>query len=148
VRARRLAAANELTLDQLCAAIGQRSQHMRHAGIFDYDAPLAWRHAVAAFARVPERWVWVLDLRQHFPAVGREWFLHDPRWPDAIHCGFCSDCFAEQLRTQKPLHLKAEWAVACVTRCLQHGLPLFRFCPACGQQDPVMFRYPPAVQWG
>ena len=65
---------------------------------------------MAAMARIPERWVWVLDLQQQFPAIGREWFLHDPARPERIVFGFCPECFYEQIARRRFLHLKAEWA--------------------------------------
>jgi hypothetical protein len=78
--------------------------------IFDYGAPKAWRLTIARMTRIPERWVWVLDLQQHFPAIDREWFLHDPAHPEQIAAAFCPECFHDQIATRRPLHLKAEWA--------------------------------------
>jgi hypothetical protein len=73
--------------------------------------------ARAQLARIPEQRVGALDLHQQFPAVGREWFLHDADRPEKIICGFCPECFSEQVAAGQTFHLKAEWAVALVTRC-------------------------------
>ena len=56
---------------------------------------------MASMARIPERWVWVLDLQQQFPAIGREWFRHNPDRPEQILSGFCPECFHEQLTTRQ-----------------------------------------------
>ncbi len=144
--ARRLAAANGITLGELCASLGGPPGAAQPAGVFDYAAPKPWRRTIARLARVPEPWVWVLDLAQQFPALGREWFLHDPAAPERIFSGFCPECFAEQIARGGVLHLKAEWALALVTRCLRHRLPLYRDCPWCGRDQPVTFDGPAAVR--
>jgi hypothetical protein len=90
--------------------------------------------------------VWVLDLQQQFPAIGREWFLHDPTRPERIFSAFCPECFHEQATGRRILHLKAEWAVALVTRCFRHQLPLYRYCPWCGRDQPVHFEGEASVQ--
>jgi hypothetical protein len=144
--ARRLAGANGITLPEIRACVGDLLGGREPAAIFDYGAPKPWRLAMAGMARIPERWVWVLDLQQQFPAIGREWFLHDPRRPERIVSGFCPECFYEQIARRRILHLKAEWAVALVTRCFEHQLPLYCFCPWCGQDEPVHFPDNRAVQ--
>lgn len=144
--ARRLAAANGLSLPEICACIGDQLGGKDQAAVFNYGAPKLWRFAMAKIARVPERWVWVLDLQQHFPAVGREWFLHDPAGPEQIVSGFCPECFREQIAGGRLLHLKAEWSSVLVTRCFEHQLPLYYFCPWCGQNDPVHFLENRAVE--
>jgi hypothetical protein len=128
-------------LATLSDELGERS-HLgarEQAAIFDYGAPKLWRSAMARMARVPERWVWALDLQQRFPAVGCEWFLHHPARPEHIVSGFCPDCFREQIARGQTLHLKAQWSAALVTRCFEHQLPLDYFCPWCGRDDPVHF---------
>jgi hypothetical protein len=104
------------------------------------------REHLQAMARVPERWVWALDLQQQFPAIGREWFLRDPRSPEPIAAAFCPECFAEQIAGRRILHLKAAWTLALVTRCFRHQLPLCRYCPWCGQDQPAHFQGTAAVQ--
>ena len=138
--ARRLAAANGITLPELCACVGDLLGNQEQGAVFDYGAPERWRLTMASMARVPERWVWVLDLQQQFPAIGREWFLHDPTRPERILSGFCPECFHEQVAARQRLQLKAEWAVALVTRCFRHQLPLYRYCPWCGRDQPVHFQ--------
>ena len=144
--ARRLAAANGITFPEICACVGDRLGSREQAAVFDYGAPKPWRLTVASMARVPERWVWALDLQQQFPAIGREWFLHNPTQPERIFSGFCPECFHEQVATRQILHLKAEWAVALVTRCFRHQLPLYRYCPWCGRDQPVHFEGKGRVQ--
>lgn len=143
---RRLAAANGITLPEMCACVGDLLGGREKAVVFDHGAPKVWRLTMAALARVPERWVWVLDLQQQFPAIGREWFLHDPARRERIVSGFCPECFHEQAAARQILHLKAEWAVALVTRCFRHQLPLCRYCPWCGQDEPVHFQGNAAIQ--
>ena len=137
--ARRLAGANGITLPELSACLGDRLGSRAQAAVFDYAAPKWWRLTLATMARIPERWVWALDLQQHFPAIGREWFLHDPLRLEGIVSAFCPECFHEQTATGRTGHLKAEWALAFVTRCFEHQLPLYRYCPWCGQDQPVHF---------
>ena len=60
------------------------------------------------------------------PAIGREWFLHNPTRPERILSGFCPECFHEEVTAHQILHLKAEWAAALVSRCFRHQLPLYR----------------------
>lgn len=143
---RRLATANVLTLPEMCAAIGDRLDSPDQAAVFDYGAPKSWRLALAAMARIPERWVWALDLQQQFPAAGREWFLHAPARPEEILSGFCPECLAEQVAARQMLHLKVEWSVALVTRCFRHELPLYCACPWCGRPEPVHFEGRSGVQ--
>jgi hypothetical protein len=114
---RRLAGANGITFPEICACVGDLLGSREQAAVFDYGAPKRWRLTMASMARIPERWVWVLDLQQQFPAIGREWFLHNPARPERILSGFCPECFHEQVAARQILHLKAEWAVALVTRC-------------------------------
>lgn len=137
--ARRLAAANGITFPEICACVGDLLGSREKAAVFDYGAPKQWRLTMAAMARIPERWVWGLDLQQQFPAIGRDWFLHHPTRPERILSGFCPECFHEQVTAHQILHLKAEWAVVLVTRCFRHQLPLYRYCPWCGQDQPVHF---------
>lgn len=137
---RRLAAANAITLPEMCACLGDLLGGREKAKVFDYGAPKVWRLTVASMARVPERWVWALDLQQQFPAIGREWFLHDPAQPQQVAAAFCPECFHEQIAARQRLHLKAEWTVALVTRCFRHQLPLCRYCPWCGHDQPVHFQ--------
>ena len=144
--ARRLAGANGITFPEICGCVGDLLGSREQAAMFDYGAPKRWRLTLAAMARVPERWVWALDLQQQFPAIGREWFLHNPTRTEQILSGFCPECFREQVTARKILHLKAEWAVALVTRCFRHQLPLYRYCPWCGQDQPVHFQNNAAVQ--
>ena len=144
--ARRLAAANGLTLPEVCACIGDLLGNPDQAAVFDYAAPKTWRLAMASMTRIPERWVWALDLQQQFPAIGREWFLHDPAHPEQIATAFCPECFAEQIAGRRILHLHAEWTLALVTRCFRHQLPLYRYCPWCGWDQPVHFQGDAAVQ--
>jgi hypothetical protein len=125
--ARRLAAANGITFPEICACVEDLLGSREKAAVFDYGAPKQWRLTIAAMARIPERWVWVLDLQQQFPAVGRDWFLHNHTRPERILSGFCPECFHEQVSARQILHLKAEWAVALVTRCFRHQLPLYRY---------------------
>jgi ribosomal protein S27E len=143
---RRLAAANAITLTEMCACLGDLLGGREKAVMFDYGAPKVWRLTVASMARVPERWVWALDLQQQFPAIGREWFLHDPAQPQQVAAAFCPECFHEQIAARQRLHLKAEWTVALVTRCFRHQLPLCRYCPWCGHDQPVHFQGNAAVQ--
>lgn len=138
--ARRLAAANLITLPELCACLEDLTQSQEPAAVFDYGSPKAWRLAIARMTRIREQWVWALDLQQQFPAIDREWFLHDAAWPEKIVSGFCPECFSEQIAAGQTLHLKAEWAVALVTRCFVHQLPLYRYCPWCGKDQPVHFQ--------
>lgn len=144
--ARRLAAANGITLPEICACVGDLLGDPDHAAVFDYAAPRAWRVAMAALTRIPERWVWALDLQQQFPAISREWFLDDPAQPEAIAAAFCPECFAEQIAGRRALHLRAEWTLALVTRCFRHQLPLYRYCRWCGRDQPAHFLGDAAVQ--
>jgi hypothetical protein len=144
--ARRLAAANGLTFPEVCACVGDLLGSREKAAVFDYAAPKLWRLTIASMTRIPERWVWALDLQQQFPAIGREWFLHDPAHPEAIAAAFCPECFDEQIAGRRILHLKAEWTLALVTRCFRHQLPLCRYCPWCGRDQPVHFQGNAAVQ--
>jgi hypothetical protein len=144
--ARRLAVANRITFPAICACVGDLLGSREKAAVFDYGAPKQWRLTMAAMARIPERWVWVLDLQQQFPAIGRDWFLHNPIRPERILSSFCPECFREQVTARQILHLKAEWAVALVTRCFRHQLPLYRYCPWCGQDQPVHFEGNAGVQ--
>jgi TniQ protein len=143
---RRLAGANGITLAQLYACIGDLLGRQPPAVVCDYGATKAWRLAIAAMARIPERCVWVLDLQQQFPAIGREWFLHDPARPEQIAPGFCPECFREQIAARKTLHVKAAWAAALATRCFAHQLPLYRYCPWCGEDQPAHFQANAHVQ--
>lgn len=144
--ARRLAAANGITFPEICACVGDLLGSQENAAVFDYGAPKRWRLIMASMARIPERWVWALDLQQQFPAIGREWFLHNPSRPERILSGFCPECFREQVAARRILHLKSEWAVALVTRCLRHQLPLYRFCQWCGRDQPVHFEGNTTIQ--
>jgi hypothetical protein len=141
-----LAAANGITFPEICACVGDLLGSPEKAAVFDYSAPKRWRLTMAGMARIPERWVWVLDLQQQFPAIGREWFLHDSARPERILSGFCPQCFHEQVAARQMRHLKAEWAVVLVTRCLRHQLPLYRYCPWCGQDQPIHFEGNAGVQ--
>ena len=143
---RRLAAANGVAFPEICACVGDLLGSRKEATLFDYGAPKRWRLQIASMARIPERWVWALDLQQQFPAVGREWFLHSPKQPERIFSGFCPECFYEQVMARQILHLKAEWAVALVTRCFKHHLPLQYCCPCCGGDQPVHFSGETTVQ--
>ena len=143
--ARRLAGANGITFPEICGCVGDLVGSPEQAAVFDYGAPKRWRLTMASMARIPERWVWVLDLQQQFPAIGREWFLHNPSQPERILSGFCPECLAEQIAGRRTLHLKAEWALAFVTRCFRHQLPLYRYCPWCGRDQSVHFQGNAAV---
>jgi TniQ len=94
--------------------------------------------------RIPEQWVWALDLRQQFPAIGREWFLHDAAWPEKIVSSFCPECFSEQIAAGQALHLKAAWAVALVTRCFVHQLPLTVIVRGAAWTSPSISRRMPS----
>ena len=143
---RRVAAANDLTLPEIEACIGNRPGEEEGAAVPDFRPPKQWRLAVCALTRVPERWVWVLGLDQHFPAAGADWFVQEHRPPCGLGASFCPECFQEQIVTKKPLHLKAEWVLATTTRCFRHHLPLYQCCPWCGADDPVHFRGSDAIE--
>jgi hypothetical protein len=81
----------------------------------------------------------VLGLDQHFPAADSDSFVHEHTAPYALGASFCPECFQEQIAMEKPLHIKAEWALATTTRCFRHHLPLYQWCPWCGRDDPVHF---------
>jgi hypothetical protein len=104
--ARRLAAGNGITLAEICACAGDLQGGREKTAIYDYGAPKPWRRTLAALARIPESWVWVLDLLQQFPACDRAWFLHHPARPDRILSGFCPECFHEQVAGRRTLHLR------------------------------------------
>src|SRR5579884_2738272 len=136
--AMRLASANSISITELNSWIRARLGKENLGQIFNYRGSKEWRDGMAALARVPESWVWVLDLQQHFPASNREWFLHSPYTPDTIRCHFCPECLAEQVENRLPPHLKVEWALATTTRCFKHQLPLYRVCPWCGRSPTIV----------
>jgi len=144
--ARRLACANGMSLEHLLEYIVAPVDASGAAGQLDYGAPKHWRAAMAALARVPEIWIWALDLQQQFPGVDRDWFLRNPRCPDRLMSAYCPDCFRMQIANGKTLHLKAEWMIALATRCPHHSSPLLIQCPQCGTYDPVCFRLPRLVR--
>jgi hypothetical protein len=143
---RRVAAANDLTLPEVQACIGNRLGGEEGSAVPDFRPPGQWRLAVAALARVPETQVRVLGLEQHFPAADSDSFLHGHANLSGLRASFCPGCFEEQIATKKPLHMKAEWALATTTRCFRHYLPLYVCCPWCGRDDPVHFRGSDAVE--
>jgi TniQ len=136
---RRVAAANDLTLPEIEACIGAVLGGEAPA-VSDFRPPKEWRRAVAALTRVPERWIWVLGLDQHFPGAVPESFVHERTTPYGMGASFCPECFRDQIAQHRPLHMKAEWTLATTTRCFVHHLPLYLHCPWCGHDDPVHFR--------
>jgi hypothetical protein len=143
---RRVAAANDVTLPEIEACIGNLLGHEEGTGVPDFRPPKDWRLAVSALTRVPERWVWVLGLDQHFPAADSDSFVRESTKPYGIGASFCPECFDEQITTKKPLHMNAEWSLATTTRCFRHHLPLYLCCPWCGRDAPVHFRGSNAVE--
>ena len=73
-----------------------------------------------------------INLQQQFPAIGREWFLPIRPVRNRSPLASVPNVFSSRSPADRLLHLKAEWALALVTRCFEHQLPLYRYCPWCG----------------
>lgn len=135
----RLAGANHLTLDELRDVVAPRDAGAR-APVPDYEQSPTQRRKWAKLARISESAVRSLDLKTQFPFVDRRWLqLPDADWSVPVCSVYCPQCFGEQMRNNVPLHLKAEWRLAFVTRCMDHATPLEQFCPQCGIDEPVSF---------
>lgn len=37
------------------------------------------------------------------------------------------------------IHVRWDWSIACLIRCVVHRIPLRDACPACGELDPITF---------
>jgi hypothetical protein len=85
-----------------------------------------------------------LDLRQRAPHLNPALLLrfHGTSLVSCPRCSlsraryaFCPPCLA----SQKVIHVRWDWSVACVIRCVVHRTALCDGCPACGEPDPLTF---------
>ena len=126
---RRIAAANALRFEEFQEAFPARFSDVgRSTRYVDCGTSVEFRAALAQLVRVPERWIWSLDLKAQYPYVAREWLELKPDSAPAMGAKFCPECFCSQIASHTPLHLAAEWAMSFITRCRKHGTLLESRC--------------------
>ena len=137
---RRVADANATTLEELLAAVSCADSNFstENRG-FDYQLPEQIRHRLSAFCRIPAAKIAELEIRNAFLGHPLEWFYARQTTPYRPHLNppFCMLCLTEQLRSGRPLHVQAAWAVPVFTHCPSHLLPLRACCSSCWNNDPV-----------
>ena len=133
----RVADANALSLGELLESA--RWQHLPGlTTVLDYGLSIAWRTRLAAFCRIPESWLRLIDLQCQFPCRNLTWFAHGPvllRSPGEpaiqLRRPFCVGCGEEQRTFRGPTYIRAEWALAFRTHCPRHLTPLIDQCGSC-----------------
>lgn len=140
----RVAAANLVSLRELLDGFHDRYGRVLTNAPMDYAIPDAAVAALAKLCRVASEKIRALDLREQAPHLSPALILsfHDisllwcPRCSlSRVRYAFCPLCLA----SQRVIHVRWDWSVACLIRCAVHRVPLLDGCPACGEPDPLTF---------
>jgi TniQ protein len=139
----RVAAANVLTLEDLLEALRSHPSHGSFdIGSLDYAPPPATCARLAVWCRVPEPEVRALDLQLAFPEASQDVFSQHTATHSlarfitpVMRPGLCPACLMEQIQVGVAMHVPAEWALACLTHCLQHRALLLPLCANCFRAD-------------
>jgi TniQ len=140
----RVAAANLVSLRELLDGFQRRYGQILSNYPIDYGIPDAAVTALAQFCQIAPARIRALDLRERAPHLSPALILRfhttslvwSPRCSLRRVCyAFCPACLA----SQKVIHVRWEWSVACLIRCAIHRTPLLDGCPACREPDPLVF---------
>lgn len=142
----RVAAANLVSLRELLPGFEGRYGTVLTNVPIDYAIPDAAVAALSQFCRVPPETIEALDLRRRVPHLNSALLLRYHQNPSLFWCprcslrrvryAFCPRCLA----SQRVMHVRWDWCVACLIRCAVHRGPLLDDCPACGEPDPLPFQ--------
>jgi hypothetical protein len=141
----RVAAANLVSLQELLDSFEDRYGRVLINVPIDYAISDTAISALARFCRVAPEKIQALDLRLRAAHLSPALLLHYPQDPALFRCprcslrrvryAFCPLCLA----SQRVIHVRWDWSVACLIRCVLHRALLLDGCPACGEPDPVTF---------
>src|ERR1019366_4330004 len=141
----RVAAANLVSLRELLQGFEFRYGRVLTNATVDYFVGDAAVAALSQFCRVAPEKIRALDLRRRSPHLSPALLLGF-RFQNAllvcprsslrrVRYAFCPLCIA----SQRVLHVRWDWSVACLVHCAVHRTPLLDGCPECGEPDPLTF---------
>jgi hypothetical protein len=141
----RVAAANLVSPWELLQGFESRYGRVLTNVTVDYSLGDAAVAALSRFCRVAPEKIRALDLRPRSPHLSpalllgfrfQNALLVCPRYRlRRVRYAFCPLCIA----SQRVLHVRWDWSVACLIHCAVHRTPLLDGCPACGEPDPLTF---------
>jgi len=141
----RIAAANIISLRELLDGFEDRYGRVLSNVPVDYDIPDTAVTALSQFCRVAPEKIQALDLRRRVPHLNPILLLRYHQNLSLLWCprcslsrvryAFCPLCLARQ----RVIHVRWDWSVACLIRCVIHRAPLLDGCPACSEPDPLTF---------
>jgi TniQ len=139
----RVAAANLVSLHELLEGFEERYGPILSNVPIDYAVPDSAVAALAQFCRIVPQKIRTLDLRQRVPHLSPALLL---RYPQNVSLWWCPRCSWRRVRyafcplclaSQRVIHVRWDWSVACLIRCAIHRVPLLDNCSACGELDPL-----------
>jgi hypothetical protein len=140
----RVATANLVSLRELLAGFESRYGQVLTNVPIDYGITDEAVAALAQFCRIVPAQIRALDLRERAPHLDPALLLRFSRtslvWCprcslSRVRYAFCPRCLA----SQKMIHVRWDWSVACLIRCAIHRTPLLDGCPGCREPDPLTF---------
>ena len=141
----RVAAANFVSLQELLDGFKDRYGCVLINVPIDYAISDAAITALAKFCRIAPEKIQALDLRIRAAHLSPALLLHYPQNPARFWCprcslrrvryAFCPLCLAKQSR----IHVRWDWSVACLIRCVLHRALLLDGCPVMWRTRPAHF---------
>ncbi|MBV9611479.1 MAG: TniQ family protein, partial [Acidobacteriaceae bacterium] len=139
----RVSAANHVALRELLQGLEFRYGPLLTNVPIDYALPEDAIAALSRFCRVAQKAIRMLDIHRRLPYLKPALLL---RFSNAhpicarytlhrIRYAFCPLCIA----SQRVIHVRWDWSIACLIRCALHRTPLLDGCPVCGEADPLTF---------
>ena len=140
----RVAAANLVSLRELLDGFESRYGRVLTNIPIDYGITDEAVAALAQFCRVVPAQIRALDLRERAPHLNPALLLrfHDTSLVWCPRCSLSRVRYAfgpPCLASQKVIHVRWDWSVACLTRCAIHRTALVDGCPGCREPDPLTF---------
>jgi hypothetical protein len=139
----RVAAANLVSLRELLDGFGERYGRILMNVPIDYAIPEAAITTLSRFCRVAPERIQALDLRRRAAHLGPALLLRYPQNPALFWCPRCSLCRVRYafcpmcLASQRVIHVRWDWSVACLIRCAVHQVSLWDGCPTWWRAGPA-----------